>query len=167
MRSDGDRLRAEGEVASIHRESEKRDSRDCSPAMRLRQRVLGADEISLVRIGAIVPRVRRHFAIHAVFHGVGCELPCLRCPFHGSHYGAAGCIRKGPEPENLAIPRFVHLRSHRPHRPVLFDGRQTEFPCNAGADLAERVRKAFDDRALRPVIANGRPLWKPGFRSPI
>ncbi|WP_164924056.1 ubiquinol-cytochrome c reductase iron-sulfur subunit [Sinorhizobium fredii] len=28
------------------------------------------------------------------------------CPCHGSHYDTAGRIRKGPAPENLAIPRF-------------------------------------------------------------
>lgn len=28
------------------------------------------------------------------------------CPCHGSHYDTAGRIRKGPAPENLAIPAF-------------------------------------------------------------
>ena len=28
------------------------------------------------------------------------------CPCHGSHYDTAGRIRKGPAPENLAIPMF-------------------------------------------------------------
>jgi ubiquinol-cytochrome c reductase iron-sulfur subunit len=28
------------------------------------------------------------------------------CPCHGSHYDTAGRIRKGPAPENLAIPNF-------------------------------------------------------------
>lgn len=28
------------------------------------------------------------------------------CPCHGSHYDTAGRIRKGPAPENLAIPIF-------------------------------------------------------------
>ena len=28
------------------------------------------------------------------------------CPCHGSHYDTAGRIRKGPAPENLAIPPF-------------------------------------------------------------
>ncbi|AFL51291.1 ubiquinol-cytochrome c reductase iron-sulfur subunit [Sinorhizobium fredii] len=28
------------------------------------------------------------------------------CPCHGSHYDTAGRVRKGPAPENLAIPRF-------------------------------------------------------------
>ncbi|MCA1408317.1 ubiquinol-cytochrome c reductase iron-sulfur subunit [Ensifer sp. IC3342] len=28
------------------------------------------------------------------------------CPCHGSHYDTAGRIRKGPAPENLAIPHF-------------------------------------------------------------
>ncbi|MEX4010744.1 ubiquinol-cytochrome c reductase iron-sulfur subunit [Neoaquamicrobium sediminum] len=28
------------------------------------------------------------------------------CPCHGSHYDTAGRIRKGPAPENLAIPTF-------------------------------------------------------------
>jgi len=29
------------------------------------------------------------------------------CPCHGSHYDTAGRIRKGPAPENLAIPQFT------------------------------------------------------------
>ncbi|WMS41064.1 ubiquinol-cytochrome c reductase iron-sulfur subunit [Acuticoccus sp. MNP-M23] len=29
------------------------------------------------------------------------------CPCHGSHYDTAGRIRKGPAPENLAIPPYV------------------------------------------------------------
>jgi ubiquinol-cytochrome c reductase iron-sulfur subunit len=28
------------------------------------------------------------------------------CPCHGSHYDAAGRIRKGPAPTNLAVPEF-------------------------------------------------------------
>lgn len=28
------------------------------------------------------------------------------CPCHGSHYDTAGRIRKGPAPENLAVPTF-------------------------------------------------------------
>jgi ubiquinol-cytochrome c reductase iron-sulfur subunit len=28
------------------------------------------------------------------------------CPCHGSHYDTAGRVRKGPAPENLAIPTF-------------------------------------------------------------
>ncbi len=28
------------------------------------------------------------------------------CPCHGSHYDTAGRIRKGPAPQNLAIPQF-------------------------------------------------------------
>ena len=26
------------------------------------------------------------------------------CPCHGSHYDTAGCIRKGPAPQNLPVP---------------------------------------------------------------
>ena len=29
------------------------------------------------------------------------------CPCHGSHYDTAGRIRKGPAPENLAVPEFT------------------------------------------------------------
>ena len=28
------------------------------------------------------------------------------CPCHGSHYDRSGCIRKGPAPRNLDIPRY-------------------------------------------------------------
>ena len=31
------------------------------------------------------------------------------CPCHGSHYDTAGRIRKGPAPENLAIPEFTFI----------------------------------------------------------
>ena len=31
------------------------------------------------------------------------------CPCHGSHYDTAGRIRKGPAPENLAIPTFEFI----------------------------------------------------------
>jgi ubiquinol-cytochrome c reductase iron-sulfur subunit len=31
------------------------------------------------------------------------------CPCHGSHYDTSGRIRKGPAPENLAIPGYVFL----------------------------------------------------------
>lgn len=31
------------------------------------------------------------------------------CPCHGSHYDTAGRIRKGPAPENLAVPTFAFI----------------------------------------------------------
>ena len=31
------------------------------------------------------------------------------CPCHGSQYDTAGRIRKGPAPENLAIPKYEFL----------------------------------------------------------
>ncbi|EFG9941135.1 ubiquinol-cytochrome c reductase iron-sulfur subunit, partial [Escherichia coli] len=31
------------------------------------------------------------------------------CPCHGSHYDTAGRIRKGPAPENMAIPPVAFL----------------------------------------------------------
>lgn len=31
------------------------------------------------------------------------------CPCHGSHYDTAGRVRKGPAPENLAIPSFEFI----------------------------------------------------------
>lgn len=31
------------------------------------------------------------------------------CPCHGSHYDAAGRIRKGPAPTNLAVPEFTFV----------------------------------------------------------
>ena len=31
------------------------------------------------------------------------------CPCHGSHYDTAGRIRKGPAPENLAIPEYKFI----------------------------------------------------------
>jgi ubiquinol-cytochrome c reductase iron-sulfur subunit len=31
------------------------------------------------------------------------------CPCHGSHYDTAGRIRKGPAPENLAVPLYAFL----------------------------------------------------------
>ena len=35
------------------------------------------------------------------------------CPCHGSHYDTAGRIRKGPAPENLAIPPFEFISDTR------------------------------------------------------
>jgi len=31
------------------------------------------------------------------------------CPCHGSHYDTAGRIRKGPAPQNLAIPKYDYV----------------------------------------------------------
>ena len=31
------------------------------------------------------------------------------CPCHGSNYDTAGRIRKGPAPENLAVPKYAYL----------------------------------------------------------
>ena len=31
------------------------------------------------------------------------------CPCHGSHYDTSGRIRKGPAPENLAVPQYAFL----------------------------------------------------------
>ncbi len=31
------------------------------------------------------------------------------CPCHGSHYDSSGRIRKGPAPENLAVPAYTFL----------------------------------------------------------
>jgi len=31
------------------------------------------------------------------------------CPCHGSHYDTAGRIRKGPAPENLAVPKYEYI----------------------------------------------------------
>ncbi len=35
------------------------------------------------------------------------------CPCHGSHYDTAGRIRKGPAPENLAVPAFAFISDTR------------------------------------------------------
>ncbi|MCK9992254.1 MAG: ubiquinol-cytochrome c reductase iron-sulfur subunit [Alphaproteobacteria bacterium] len=35
------------------------------------------------------------------------------CPCHGSHYDTSGRIRKGPAPNNLAIPEYVFLDDGR------------------------------------------------------
>jgi ubiquinol-cytochrome c reductase iron-sulfur subunit len=34
------------------------------------------------------------------------------CPCHGSHYDTAGRIRKGPAPENLAVPPFKFVKDN-------------------------------------------------------
>ena len=31
------------------------------------------------------------------------------CPCHGSHYDTAGRIRKGPAPQNLAVPKYKYI----------------------------------------------------------
>jgi ubiquinol-cytochrome c reductase iron-sulfur subunit len=35
------------------------------------------------------------------------------CPCHGSHYDTAGRIRKGPAPENMAVPAFAFVSDTR------------------------------------------------------
>jgi ubiquinol-cytochrome c reductase iron-sulfur subunit len=35
------------------------------------------------------------------------------CPCHGSHYDTAGRIRKGPAPENMAVPVFTFISDTR------------------------------------------------------
>ncbi len=35
------------------------------------------------------------------------------CPCHGSHYDTSGRVRKGPAPNNLAIPEYVFLDGNR------------------------------------------------------
>ena len=35
------------------------------------------------------------------------------CPCHGSQYDTAGRIRKGPAPENLAVPKYEYLTDTR------------------------------------------------------
>ena len=35
------------------------------------------------------------------------------CPCHGSHYDTSGRIRKGPAPENLAVPPYRFLDDTR------------------------------------------------------
>ena len=35
------------------------------------------------------------------------------CPCHGSHYDTAGRIRRGPAPENMAVPTFAFISDTR------------------------------------------------------
>ncbi|MEQ1943302.1 ubiquinol-cytochrome c reductase iron-sulfur subunit [Mesorhizobium sp. VNQ89] len=35
------------------------------------------------------------------------------CPCHGSHYDTAGRIRKGPAPQNMAVPTFAFISDTR------------------------------------------------------
>ncbi|MBY0355767.1 MAG: ubiquinol-cytochrome c reductase iron-sulfur subunit [Rickettsiales bacterium] len=35
------------------------------------------------------------------------------CPCHGSHYDTSGRIRKGPAPQNLAVPPYAFLSDNR------------------------------------------------------
>lgn len=37
----------------------------------------------------------------------------LFCPCHGSHYDSSGRIRKGPAPQNLAVPEYAFLSDTR------------------------------------------------------
>jgi ubiquinol-cytochrome c reductase iron-sulfur subunit len=37
----------------------------------------------------------------------------LFCPCHGSHYDAAGRIRKGPAPKNLVIPQYKFISDNK------------------------------------------------------
>jgi ubiquinol-cytochrome c reductase iron-sulfur subunit len=35
------------------------------------------------------------------------------CPCHGSHYDTAGRIRRGPAPQNLAVPRYEYIADNK------------------------------------------------------
>jgi len=61
---------------------------------------------------------------HLVMMGVCTHLGCVPlgqqgdyggwfCPCHGSHYDTAGRIRKGPAPQNLAVPVYKYLNDQR------------------------------------------------------
>jgi ubiquinol-cytochrome c reductase iron-sulfur subunit len=66
-------------------------------------RTLSEDGEWLVMIG-----VCTHFGCIPIGDGAG-EFGGWFCPCHGSHYDTSGRIRKGPAPENLAIPQAVFL----------------------------------------------------------
>lgn len=66
-------------------------------------RSLDADGEWLVMIG-----VCTHLGCVPLGDGAG-EFGGWFCPCHGSHYDTSGRIRKGPAPENLAVPIAVFL----------------------------------------------------------
>ena len=63
------------------------------------------------------------------------------CPCHGSHYDTAGRIRKGPAPENLAIPPFEFISDTAPSR------------SDSRGNTDEWW--TFNLRTDKPVLANG------------
>ncbi len=76
-------------------------------------RVVGGKESMLVMLGVCthlgcVPdgdNASREFAVVEGSSKTGGWF----CPCHGSQYDTAGRIRKGPAPENLAVPPYVYL----------------------------------------------------------
>ena len=65
-------------------------------------RVVGAKEQYLVMVG-----VCTHLG--CVPLGQQGDYGGWFCPCHGSHYDTAGRIRKGPAPQNLAVPKYKYL----------------------------------------------------------
>jgi ubiquinol-cytochrome c reductase iron-sulfur subunit len=69
-------------------------------------RVIGGREEFLVQMG-----VCTHLGCVPI--GDAGEYGGWFCPCHGSHYDTAGRIRKGPAPENLAIPKYEYIADLR------------------------------------------------------
>ena len=65
-------------------------------------RVVGAKEQYLVMVG-----VCTHLG--CVPLGQQGDYGGWFCPCHGSHYDTAGRIRKGPAPQNLAVPKYKYI----------------------------------------------------------
>ncbi len=82
-------------------------------AERVKQSAFGGKELPqwLVMVGVCthlgcVPQGQKPTDMHGDFAG-------WFCPCHGSHYDSAGRIRKGPAPNNLAIPAYTFLSENR------------------------------------------------------
>jgi ubiquinol-cytochrome c reductase iron-sulfur subunit len=78
---------------------------DSAPATDV-NRVVGDKETFIVMMG-----VCTHLGCVPI--GQAGEYGGWFCPCHGSHYDTAGRIRKGPAPENLAVPRYEYLNDTR------------------------------------------------------
>lgn len=92
--------RAEDVQALPDRFARNRNLPDDAPASDENRAVPGQPEW-LVQIG-----VCTHLGCVPIGNGSG-DWGGWFCPCHGSHYDTAGRIRKGPAPENLAIPKFA------------------------------------------------------------
>jgi ubiquinol-cytochrome c reductase iron-sulfur subunit len=65
-------------------------------------RVVGGKEQFLVMVG-----VCTHLGCVPI--GQAGDFDGWFCPCHGSHYDSAGRIRKGPAPQNLAVPKYEYI----------------------------------------------------------
>ncbi|CAN5201912.1 ubiquinol-cytochrome c reductase iron-sulfur subunit [soil metagenome] len=90
------RVRTAAELAKVHADDHAHDLKEPQTDA---ERTKAGHEPTLVVIGSCT-----HLGCIPTF-GAG-DFGGWFCPCHGSHYDAAGRIRKGPAPKNLVVPDY-------------------------------------------------------------